>query len=82
MLVRKNNIVYYKHKDQWGWKLLKFINFEEMTIRKRNNETVKLYVNDYDIVCLNDKPLSETIQQHYDEWIDEVVDFTLLGEYE
>ena len=80
MMIRKNNIIYKRHKDEWGWKLLIYVDFKEMIIRIKNKRT-PLHLNDDGMLC--SKPghtVIKTVQRHYETWLDEEIDRALLGE--
>lgn len=78
MKTRKGNILYRDFTDKWGTHKLYYINFDKLI--KHWPRKQKLYINDDDVLCTsNDRPLNETIQAHYQEWVEEEIERVLLG---
>ena len=78
--LRKHNQLLKERRDQWGPRWIYFIDFEAMTWR-HSKGVIPLYLNGDEVLCTNeDKVLPEWIQAHCHEYLNELIELTLLGE--
>jgi len=76
MKVRKSNMLYRYTYDQWGKHELYYIDFDRLIKYWPRQE--KIYIND-DILCnYRNISFNESIQQYYQEWVEEEIERLLL----
>lgn len=78
IVMRKNNILYRRHKSKWGWNLLIYVDFKRMTVRI-GSKSESIYLSNNILRSKSKGILSQIVQEQYHEWIKEEIDYILLG---